>query len=55
LQVLEHVLTFANEEEKPQVYLLMAIHHERVTRNYDEASRCFLAGGIQLKECFAAF
>ena len=33
----------------------MACHHERVTRNYEEANNCFVAGGVQLKDHLAAF
>lgn len=55
LPVLEHILTFAGEEDRPQVHLLMAFHHEKVTRNYVEANNCFVAGGVQLKDHLAAF
>jgi hypothetical protein len=33
----------------------MACHHERVTRNFEEANNCFVAGGVQLKDHLAAF
>ena len=55
LPVLEHILTFASEEERPQVYLLVALYHERVTRDYKQANHYFAAGGIQLKEHVLAF
>jgi len=55
LPVLEHALSFASQDELPQVYLLMAFHHERVTRDFKSANKCFIAGGIQLKEHLHAF
>jgi hypothetical protein len=33
----------------------MAFHHEKVTRNFEEAKRCFIAGGVKLQDHLAAF
>ena len=55
LKVLEHILTFATVEEKPKVYLLLATHHENVTRDYELAAECFLAGGPELAKLSEGF
>ena len=42
LNVLKHVITFAKEDEKPQVYLALAMVYESRECDFQSANECYL-------------
>jgi hypothetical protein len=45
---MRHILTFAKDDQAPQVYLALAHWYERYTRDFERASQAYVDGGPDL-------